>query len=442
MYQHAILPRLLWPLLIYEVPITTVDKMERNISGFLRRWLGLPKSLSSAALYGTTNAVQLPFSGLKEEFIVTRTREAMLYNESNDPKVVAARVEIRTGRKWKATKELQVAEERLKQKAMVGVVAKGTAGLGYFPTTQVSQAKGKDRRRLIQEEVRKGVEEDRLCKMVGLAQQGAWTKWEDTIQRKISWTDIWQFNFSRVGFLVQTVYDTLPSPANLHTWGKIESPACQLCTKNGTLQHILSSCPKALNRYRWRHDQVLKVIADEVSAIIKTSKYQPDKRVRLINFIKPGEKKQAQRKETPSLLTSAPDWQIRVDLGKQLKFPEHIIETSLRPDMVLFSNATKQLIIWELTIAWEENMATSNERKRSKYQELKEQCQANGWRTFLDPIEVGCRGFAGKSLCKAFSKIGIVGVRKRKAIKNIIESAEKSSRWVWMKRADTWDSAK
>lgn len=54
-YQHGILPRLLWPLLIYEVPITTVESFERNITQFLRGWLGLPKSLSSIALYGQTN---------------------------------------------------------------------------------------------------------------------------------------------------------------------------------------------------------------------------------------------------------------------------------------------------------------------------------------------------------------------------------------------------
>ena len=82
LYQHAILPRILWPLMLYEVAITTVEGMERKISGYLRRWLGLPKSLSSAALYETTNAIQLPFRGFKVEFVVTRTREAILYRNS------------------------------------------------------------------------------------------------------------------------------------------------------------------------------------------------------------------------------------------------------------------------------------------------------------------------------------------------------------------------
>ncbi|TWW59294.1 hypothetical protein D4764_06G0008240, partial [Takifugu flavidus] len=41
-YQYSILPRVLWPLLVYAVPVTTVESFERKISCFLRRWLGLP----------------------------------------------------------------------------------------------------------------------------------------------------------------------------------------------------------------------------------------------------------------------------------------------------------------------------------------------------------------------------------------------------------------
>ena len=49
-------------------------------------------------------------------------------------------------------------------------------------------------------------------------------------------------------------------PVNLHVWGKSETPSCLLCFRRGSLEYLLSSCPKALadGRYRWRHDQVLK----------------------------------------------------------------------------------------------------------------------------------------------------------------------------------------
>ena len=148
-YQHAVLPRILWPLFVYDSPMTTVEAMERKINNYLRRWLGFPRSLSNAALYGSSNALRLPFKGLMEEFVVSRTREVMLYRDSKDPKVASAGIEVRTGKKWCAKQELGNAEEQLRLKALVGTVAIGRAGLGYFPSIQIHKAKGKQRRNLI-----------------------------------------------------------------------------------------------------------------------------------------------------------------------------------------------------------------------------------------------------------------------------------------------------
>ncbi|XP_035990671.1 uncharacterized protein LOC118562404 [Fundulus heteroclitus] len=438
-YQHSILPRILWPLLIYAVPMTAVESLERKISSFLRKWLGLPRSLTSAALYGTSNILQLPLSGLTEEFMVARTREALQYRDSKDGKVSAAGIEVRTGRKWKAREALELAESRLRQKALVGTVATGRAGLGYFPKTLISQSRRKERHHLIQEEVRAGVEEERVSRAVGLRQQGAWTRWESALQRRITWTNILQPDFQRVRFLVQAVYDALPSPANLHVWGKSETPSCPLCSGRGSLEHLLSGCPKALadGRYRWRHDQVLKAVAESVaSAINSSNKQQAPKKA--ISFVRAGEKPRANQRATIGLLYTASDWQLQVDLGKQLRFPQHIATTTLRPDMIMTSQSSKHLIILELTVPWEENIEEANERKRAKYQELVEECRGAGWKTFYEPIEVGCRGFAGRSLCKVLSRLGIVGASKKRAIKSASEAAEKATRWLWIRRADPW----
>ena len=97
-YQHGILPRILWPLLVYEFPISTVEGFERRVSSRLRRWLGLPRSLSSIALYGNKNKLTLPINSLTEEFMVARAREVLQYRESKDPKVSQAGIEVRTGR--------------------------------------------------------------------------------------------------------------------------------------------------------------------------------------------------------------------------------------------------------------------------------------------------------------------------------------------------------
>ncbi|MCI4390737.1 hypothetical protein PGIGA_G00126150 [Pangasianodon gigas] len=251
-YQHSILPRVLWPLLVYAVPLTTVESLERKISGFLRKWLGLPRSLTSAALYGTNNTLQLPFSGLTEEFKVARTREALQYRDSRDHKVSSAGIEVRTGRKWKAEKAVEVAESRLRQKALVGTLATGRAGLAYVPKIQVSKARGKERHQLLQEEVRAGLEEERVGRAVGLRQQGAWTRWESALQRKVTWSNIMQADFHRVRFLCQKL--------------GIEVLCMQSKTKSSSKFFFM-------NRLRGKKNSSIKVLQD-TSNTLKTSQRQ------------------------------------------------------------------------------------------------------------------------------------------------------------------------
>lgn len=89
--------------------MSSVKSLERTISSYPRR---LPAA----------SVVQFPFSGLREEFMVSGTREALLDRDSRDPRVAAAEIEVRTGRKWRATEELEVAESQLRQRELVGKV--------------------------------------------------------------------------------------------------------------------------------------------------------------------------------------------------------------------------------------------------------------------------------------------------------------------------------
>ena len=121
-YQYGVLPRLLWPLLMYEVTATTVESLEKKISQYLRRWLGVPRSFSSIGLYSTGSKVQLPLTALTEEYKVTKVRGIMMLR---DEKVRTAAAETRTGRKWKAQEAVAHAETRLQHKDIVGTVTQG-----------------------------------------------------------------------------------------------------------------------------------------------------------------------------------------------------------------------------------------------------------------------------------------------------------------------------
>ena len=129
-----------------------------------------------------------------------------------------------------------------------------------------------------------------------------------------------------------------------------------------------------------------------------------------------------------------------VDLHRRLKFPSEIAETTLRPDIVIWSKKTKQVVLVELTVPWEERMEEAHEKKKAKYQPLLEDCQDRGWRTWNLPVEVGCRGFVGQSLWRCLGTLGIKGKSRGTATSGIGEEAEAASRWIWYKRDEQWKS--
>ncbi|XP_060062635.1 uncharacterized protein LOC132543183 [Ylistrum balloti] len=228
MYQHGLLPRLTWPLTLYEVTTTTVEILERKISKCLRRWLGVPPSFTSVGLYSTTGKLQLPLSSLVEEFKVAKVRLVMTVRDSKDERIRNAGIETRTGRKWSASIAVQEAESRLRHSDIVGTTCIGKQGLGSTRVERWGTADTAGRRKMVQDNIRKMEEEIRKVKAVEMGAQGAWTKWETT-ERRLTWADIWKLEPCRIQFLLRSVYDVLPTPTNLHRWGMTENPNCPLC---------------------------------------------------------------------------------------------------------------------------------------------------------------------------------------------------------------------
>lgn len=55
--------------------------------------------------------------------------------------------------------------------------------------------------------------------------------------------------------------------------------------------------------------------------------------------------------------------------------------TTLKPDIVLVSETTRQVVLLEVTVPWEDWMKEAFERKKAKYEELAGECRSRGWRT-------------------------------------------------------------
>ncbi|KAI8483130.1 hypothetical protein Bbelb_391490 [Branchiostoma belcheri] len=241
----------------------------------------------------------------------------------------------------------------LKLRDVIGIPCVGKQGIGSSYCQLWGKPNPRERRALIQNEVRHQEDEKRLAKAVGLGLQGAWTRWE-LPKRKVTWTELWKLEPYRISFLLRAVYDTLPSPSNLHRWRLTEDPSCTLCGGRGTMAHILSGCKVALTqgRYRWRHDKVLAVLASVLEKERKKDQQTHKRPATSINFVREGEKRPA----TPSrpisnILQKAKSWELRVDLGKKLQFPD-VVHTTLRPNIVLWSEGN--IVMVELTVPWEE----------------------------------------------------------------------------------------
>jgi len=164
--QFGLLPRLLWPLTMYEVPISKVEKLERLVSSYARKWLGLPKCLSSIELYGN-GVLEMPISSRAEEYKCAKVRLEMMLLESSDPFVAQAAPILATGRKWIPLEATKQAKAALKHRDIVGRVQHGRSGLGAGVSTPAwNKATPFQRCKLVVQEVRQQEEAARHAKAV------------------------------------------------------------------------------------------------------------------------------------------------------------------------------------------------------------------------------------------------------------------------------------
>ena len=313
-----------------------------------------------------------------------------------------------------------------------GIPNQGREGLGLTPKKYYSKSNKKDQRAMIVDTVRESEEDRRRVRIANLAKQGASTKWQ-VPERRLNQREIINMPEERFKFLVKSVYDLLPTPDNKNTWFGTEE-SCKLCGGKGTIIHILSGCEVALaqGRYKWRHDQVLRELAQCIEEKRKSSNKTPRDARQGIVFVREGEKKSQQSKQEPrSYLDGASDWRLLVDLENSLKVPRQVAETNLRPDILLVSDSSRKMGVVELTVPSEERIELSGELKRTKYRILQEDGKKNKWDVQVWAVEVGCRGFPASSMASFLKEMGVQGGERKRMLSRMGEAAERASRSVW-----------
>ena len=416
------------------------------MSRYLRKWFGLPGCTSAANLYSKQSPLPKPLSSTVEEYKAAKCRAVVSLRTSKDDKVTEAGECISSGRKWKPQTAVDQSISRLKHRDVVGTVCKGRTGLGHYGNQTWAGANTRTRRDMIVEQVRESEEEDRQLHLRSLYGQGEWARWEGVVEKTRTWNEAWKMDDGKLKFVLRAVFDLLPSPTNLKRWGIKYDSKCPICDREGcTLRHVLNSCRKSLSegRYRWRHDQVLKCIAHtielEIQGINSRNKV-PLNNNRTIEFVREGAKISSKRNpaKREGILNRAEDWRLIVDVGKKLVIPADVVTTTLRPDIVIMSVSRRTVILAELTVPWEDRIEEAHEMKASKYGELVDNIKQNGWQVHYFPVEVGSRGYPGKSLSVMYSSLGFSNRECRKICKSVGASAEESSRWLWLRREEPW----
>ena len=438
--QNMLIPRLMWPLTIYNFPQTKVEVLHRKITAHLKKWLGIPKSLSSEMMYSRSAAFQLPYSSIIEEVKVARTRTQVMLQSSKDDCIKNAHISLDAGRKWRVTEAVEEAKSTLRLQEIAGIANKGREGLGMNHRQYFSKSSRREKSQLIVQKVREAEEERRLVKAASLSSQGRSLSW-DVQQRVMRDKEMRQTSEALFQFTIKAVYDLLPTPQNKNRWFRTDKYKCHLCEKIGTLNHILSGCEVALvqGRYKWRHDRVLRVLRKSINNM-------PCKKRCWIKFKKAGEKGTKSPPVTPeSFLKIARDWKIQVDVPeKPLSIPAHIAATAQRPDIILTSEAVKQLVIIELTVPIEERTGVTTELKTARYEDdVAKAAELKGWKTVIYAVEMGCRGFTAPSMRRMLKEIGFDGRQKNEILRKLSSLAEESSMYIWKtSQMKTWGEKK
>ena len=155
----------------------------------------------------------------------------------------------------------------------------------------------------------------------------------------------------------------LASPDNLAKWKKIVDPKCPLCsTPPCTLGHLLSNCKESLDRFEWRHNNIVHFLYTTFSS---------------------------QRLEGVELFADLEG--LRVN---GVTVPPDLALTAQKPDLVIIKRKTKEVFLVELAVPWDcsSNMAAAVQRKSERYQGLPSAIEENGFKCFNTPLEIGTRG--------------------------------------------------
>ena len=340
LYRAGLCPRLSWLLTIEEFPISWIEKnLNMKATSYLKKWSGLARPANTAILYlpQKMGGLNLPLlSTLHKKLQVSRQSQLL---SSQDPCV-----------RHMAEKALQNDVSLTRCKFKASKVVRNT--MQADPNFTRKSLSGASKRLVCEDD-----QEQLFNDLMQLEKQGQMSRCTTPDGARVWGKALENVADEHLKFALNSAVDTLPHNANLCLWKKRDSDSCLLCGERQTLIHVLNTCKVARDgkRFNSRHDAIL----EEIVTCIST--YMPSTA------------------------------QLTADLNCY-NFPQHIVATDLRPDIVWWDNVSKKLRVVELTICFETSFENAAERKTIKYADIIARAQESGYNATLITLEVGSRG--------------------------------------------------
>ena len=115
--------------MIYEIYTSAAPNLEKKISTYIRKWLGLHSSTTNISLYSSCSPCPLPVKKLTAVLKSSKLSGHLLLRDSQDPLIVPSCPKLKSGQ-WDAESSIKTSETELTYRKIRGPVQLGRSGLG------------------------------------------------------------------------------------------------------------------------------------------------------------------------------------------------------------------------------------------------------------------------------------------------------------------------
>ena len=410
-YTRYALPSLRYHLTVHSLHKCHLEELDLLAKRFLKKWLGLPaRGATSEGIFSPLLLGIKPVSQTYLEGHVSAYINSMLVADNDTKEALKSAVERESQWTRKSSTLVQCKQIMEEMNEEDDCTIPTPENCATFPVT-VRIEKPKIMR-VAKSKVAKIFASKSAEAAAASPFQGEMLRLLEEEGQDISWkATIHRVPRGVMAFAVRAGTNSLATPDNLARWGKQVNKICTMegCNSICTLGHLLSSCPKSLDRFSFRHDSVLSHL---VNTIVK------------------------RRKEGVSVFADLNGW--RVNGGT---VPPDMALTEQKPDLVVIdkSQSPAKVILVELTVPWDSanNFKAALDRKTARYERLTEDLIGAGFDARNLPIEIGCRGVINMRNAASLEYLcNLVGIKGIKTLKGALgRIALIGSYRIWLARS-------